>query len=150
MTIVNIYFYFFWENIKPLFLWKSIKSFCFFSNYKKFFFFFWMLSAVYETGTFRINLPAIVYRLKGLDTFFHHLPHFLFAFLNTKPLLKTFTTLPVCFSEHQTPSEKGSTLKGKNLLPRAANSFLLEWTYFKKRAKQFWKSCLPWKHIHSS
>ena len=26
---------------------------------------------------------------------------------------------------HQVPSEKGSTLKGKNLLPRGANSFLL-------------------------
>ena len=26
------------------------------------------------------------------------------------------------------PSEKGSTLKGKNFLPWGANSFLLEWT----------------------
>ena len=34
-------------------------------------------------------------------------------------------SLPVFFSVHQTPSEKGSTLKGKNLL-RGANSFLIE------------------------
>ena len=30
------------------------------------------------------------------------------------------------------PSEKGSTLKGKNLLPLGANSFLLEYTPFQK------------------
>ena len=30
------------------------------------------------------------------------------------------------------PSENGSTLKGKNLLPRGANSFLLEYTLFLK------------------
>ena len=30
------------------------------------------------------------------------------------------------------PSIKGSTLKGKNLLPRGANSFLLEETPFQK------------------
>ena len=30
------------------------------------------------------------------------------------------------------PSEKGSTLTGKNLLPMGANSFLLEWTPFQK------------------
>ena len=29
-------------------------------------------------------------------------------------------------SVHQPPSQKGSTLKGKNLLPSGANSFLLE------------------------
>ena len=33
--------------------------------------------------------------------------------------------LSVCFPAHQVPSEKGSTLKGKNLLPQGANSFLL-------------------------
>ena len=29
--------------------------------------------------------------------------------------------LPVSFSEHDTPSDKGSTLRGKNLLPRGEN-----------------------------
>ena len=29
-------------------------------------------------------------------------------------------------------SEKGSTLKGKNLLPMGVNYFLLEWTPFQK------------------
>ena len=29
-------------------------------------------------------------------------------------------------------TKKGSTLKGKNLLPMGANSFLLEWTPFQK------------------
>ena len=33
---------------------------------------------------------------------------------------------------NQPPSEKGSTLKGKNLFPRGANSFLLEQTPFQK------------------
>ena len=41
---------------------------------------------------------------------------FLFSFQYTKSLLK-----------------KGSTLKGKNLLPRGANSFLLDWTPFQTR-----------------
>ena len=31
------------------------------------------------------------------------------------------------------PSEKGSTLKEKNLIPQAANSFLLVHTHFSKR-----------------
>ena len=30
------------------------------------------------------------------------------------------------------PSEKGSTIKGKTLLPKKANSFLLEYTPFQK------------------
>ena len=34
--------------------------------------------------------------------------------------------LPSCFPAHQALSEKGSTLKGKNLLPWGANSLLLE------------------------
>ena len=41
----------------------------------------------------------------------------------------------VCFSVHQAPSEKGSTLKVKNLLPMGANSFLLEQTSFQMRGK---------------
>ena len=66
--------------------------------------------------------------LKGLDTLGRCSPilfkgdnfcDFLFAFLNNKPFLKK-------------PTLKGknrflrSTLKGKNLLPRGANSFLLK------------------------
>ena len=34
------------------------------------------------------------------------------------------------------PSEKGSSLKGKNLLPQGANSFLLEKTLFQKKKKK--------------
>ena len=34
--------------------------------------------------------------------------------------------LPDCFPVYQSPFEKGSTLKGKNLLPTGANSFLSE------------------------
>ena len=46
------------------------------------------------------------------------------------------------------PSELGSILKGKNLLPSGANSFLLEWTLFRKdllcmKANKNQKSCLP-------
>ena len=33
---------------------------------------------------------------------------------------------PVSFSARYISSEKGSTIKGKNLLPLGANSFLLE------------------------
>ena len=36
---------------------------------------------------------------------------------------------------HQVSSKKGSTLKGKNLLPMGAYSFLLEYTRFQKRGK---------------
>ena len=35
-------------------------------------------------------------------------------------------SVPVCFPAHQVTSDKGSILKGKNLLPLGANSFLLE------------------------
>ena len=38
--------------------------------------------------------------------------------------------LPVCFNERQAPSEKGSNLLEKNLLPLEANSFLIESTPF--------------------
>ena len=37
-----------------------------------------------------------------------------------------FCDILFIFSDKQFPSEKGSTLKGKNLLPMGANSFLLE------------------------
>ena len=38
----------------------------------------------------------------------------------------------VCFPSHKAPSEKRCTLKGKNLLPMGANSFLLGYTSFQK------------------
>ena len=47
------------------------------------------------------------------------------------------------------PSEKESTLKGKNLLPLGANSFLLELTHFQKelgiqyKQTEIYKRCLP-------
>ena len=56
--------------------------------------------------------------LRGLDTLgrvFHHI------FENET----TYIHLSVCVPAHQVPSEKGSILKGKNLLPQGANSFLL-------------------------
>ena len=64
----------------------------------------------------------------------------------------TFLLLRVCFPDHQTPSEKQSTLKGKNqstlkgknLLPRGANSFLLEKTPFQKGGKTSSDGYLPW------
>ena len=36
------------------------------------------------------------------------------------------------FPAYKIVSEKGSTLKGKNLLPLGANSFLLQYTHFQK------------------
>ena len=38
----------------------------------------------------------------------------------------TFTGRQLCQNYFHLPSEKGSSLKGKNLLPEGANSFLLE------------------------
>ena len=51
------------------------------------------------------------------------------------PLLltrETFFRQHVWFPAQQCPSEKGSSLKEKNLLTRRANSFLLEKTPFQK------------------
>ena len=39
---------------------------------------------------------------------------------------RQFVGLPVCYPVHQSPSEKGSIQKGKNLLQQGADSFLLE------------------------
>ena len=48
--------------------------------------------------------------------------------------------LSVCFpAQYQFPFDKGSTLKGKNLLIRKENSFLLEYTVFRTEADQFWR-----------
>ena len=49
-----------------------------------------------------------------------------------------FWSSAVCFLVHQTASEKGSTLKGKNLLPSCgANSFFLEQTSFQMEKTHF-------------
>ena len=47
--------------------------------------------------------------------------------------------LPVCFPTHHVTSGKGSVLKGKNLLPVGANSFLLEQTPFQKQKNKFYR-----------
>ena len=52
-----------------------------------------------------------------------------------------FVRVPV----HQTASEKESTQKGKNLLPRGANSFLFEQTPFQKGIKEVLKELPPLK-----
>ena len=45
------------------------------------------------------------------------------------------------------PSDKGSTLKGKNLLPMGSNSLLLEWTSLGVHENQtgIYKCVVPWK-----
>ena len=74
-------------------------------------------------------LISIIYnnKLRGFDT----LGKFSTVFLQGRYFLGFSIGLP----EHQVPSEKGSTLKGKNLLPQGANSFLLEKTSFRKGGK---------------
>ena len=47
------------------------------------------------------------------------------------------------YSAHQSISEKESSLKGKNLLPKRANYFLVEQTTFQRRTEQFRLSCFP-------
>ena len=49
------------------------------------------------------------------------------------------------FPTHLAPSEKGSALKGKNLLPWGANSFLLEYAPFQKGSKNSLTDLPPWK-----
>ena len=51
----------------------------------------------------------------------------------------------ICFAAPKAPSEKGSTLEIKNLVPMGANSFFLEETYFQKGGKNISDSYLPWK-----
>ena len=76
----------------------------------------------------------------------HYLVEFLTFFQGSQCLWLHF-----CFHMLQVPSEKESTLKGKNLLPLGANSFLLEYhqgvrifpfevdLIFRRELKQFWK-----------
>ena len=45
-------------------------------------------------------------------------------------VMRQLLLLLVCFPVHQVPSEKGFILKGKNLLPLGATSFLSEETPF--------------------
>ena len=58
--------------------------------------------------------------------------------------------LPVCFPAYQSPSEKGSALKEKNLLPGGSKffSFRVE-SLSEGRQNDFDRSYLPWKCIHS-
>ena len=49
------------------------------------------------------------------------------------------------FPTHLAPSEKGSALKGKNLLPWGANSFLLEYAPFQKGSKNSLTDLPHWK-----
>ena len=60
--------------------------------------------------------------------------------------------LLVCSPAHQNPSENGSALKGKNLLPTGANSFLVELTHFQKEAKLILIELPPlkWIYMYSS
>ena len=52
------------------------------------------------------------------------------SFRGDNYVIKKFFSGEATLSIYGTPSEKESTLKGKNLLPMGANSFLLEWTHF--------------------
>ena len=58
---------------------------------------------------------TMTWQLKGLDK------ERFYAVLHKRQTLRR----PVCFSAHQSPSEKGSSIKGKDLLPTVANSFFL-------------------------
>ena len=72
-------------------------------------------------------------------------PHLSFVIV-TFPGIFTYS-FPVCFITHKPPSEKRFILKGKDLLSRGANSFLLEYTPVQTIHKQFWQSCFPWKYL---
>ena len=53
-----------------------------------------------------------------------------------------------CFPAHKGPTEKGSSLKGKNLLPLGTNSFLFEKTLFQRGGKSILKGLPPLKMYH--
>ena len=53
------------------------------------------------------------------------------------------------YNTHQAPSEKGSTLKRKNLLPWGANSFLLEQTLFQKGGKTILTRVVSTESVYS-
>ena len=56
--------------------------------------------------------------------------------------------LPICLLVHQSPSGKGSTLKGKNLLPEGTNTFFLGQTPFQKEEKIISTELSPLKMYH--
>ena len=60
-----------------------------------------------------------------------HFCDFLFAYLHTRSLLEKESRKGVC-SKRKELAPSGSAVKGKNLLPQGANSFLLEQTPFQK------------------
>ena len=66
-------------------------------------------------------------KLKGSGYTWYKFRHF----LQGKQLL----WLPLCVPAHESPFEKDSRVKEKNLFPLEANSFLLEWLHFRKRTK---------------
>ena len=55
-------------------------------------------------------------------------------FLQWKQPSQLFVYLP----SHQTPSEKGSPLKWKSLLPPGSNYFILDRPLFRREVKSFW------------
>ena len=79
----------------------------------------------------------IILCLRGLDTLSR-----LFAIFQGRQL---FLWLPVCCPAYQSPSVQRSTLKGKNLLPLGANSFLLEQTPLEKGDKAMLTELHPLK-----
>ena len=93
---------------------------------------------------FEIKVPKFgtACSLKGSDTFGRFFSPFLQG--------RQFLWLPVCFAAHQISSEKGSTLKGKNLLPGGANSFLFRVDPFKKGTKIILTELSPLKMYPSS
>ena len=81
-----------------------------------------------------------------LGSFFHHFEQgkqlFPTTFFPTLCTRETIFVTSCLFPAHHPSNEKGSTLKGKNLFPKGANSFLLEMTTFQKGGNKFWMSCL--------
>ena len=77
------------------------------------------------------------------------------SFLKEQGTLDNFTAILtrdlaiLTFIAHNVSSEKGSSLKGKKLLLKGANSFLLELTPFRSEAKQFGQNHRPWECILS-
>ena len=59
------------------------------------------------------------------------------VFLLTKGKGRQLTRFPVCFPVYQTYFEKGSALKGQNLLPLRADSFLLKTPLFRPEENPF-------------
>ena len=83
--------------------------------------------------------------------------------MSNQPLVRILREMDTLLGEEtQTklfyfPSENGSTLKGKNLLPMGANAFLSEWATFRKgfmsrKANKLQKlsPCKKCTHVYSA